>query len=60
MDQIQDVRSLIEAFSSKVRPGPRPTNELKDAVDLIRTGCRIGDTGALTISEIDLGPPTPR
>lgn len=39
-----------------------PTNGLKDAVDLILgTGCRIGETVALILSEIDLGTtmPTP-
>jgi len=60
VDQIQDVRSLIDASSGKLRPGPRPTNDLKDAVDLILgTGCRIGETGALIFSEIDLGAANP-
>jgi integrase len=58
--QIQDVRSLIEASTRKARPGPQPTNDLKDAVDLILgTGCRIGETGALAYSEIDLGAANP-
>jgi integrase len=60
MAQIQDVRSLIEASIGKKRPGPQSTNDLKDAVDLILgTGCRIGETGALIYSEIDLGPANP-
>lgn len=60
MDQIQDVRGLIEASIGKKRPGPRPTNDLRDAVDLILgTGCRIGETGALIYSEIDLGAADP-
>jgi integrase len=60
MDQIQDVRSLIEASIGKQRPGPRPTNDLKDAVDLILgTGCRIGETGALIYPEINLGAANP-
>lgn len=60
MDQIQDVRSLIDASIGSQRPGPRPTNDLKDAVDLILgTGCRIGETGALISSEIDLGAANP-
>jgi integrase len=60
MVQIQDVRSLIEASLGKARPGPRPTNDLRDAVDLILgTGCRIGETGALVYREIDLGAADP-
>lgn len=60
LDQIQDVRSLIEASTRNKRPGPRPTTDLKDAVDLILgTGCRIGETGALIYSEIDLGATKP-
>ena len=43
--QIQEVRGLIEASFRKAPPGPRPTNDLRDAVDLILgTGCRIGET----------------
>jgi integrase len=60
MDQIQDVRHLINASILKRRPGPRPTSDLKDAVDLIlATGCRIGETGALIFSQIDLGAANP-
>ncbi|HEX5088116.1 MAG TPA: site-specific integrase [Nocardioides sp.] len=60
MAQIQDVRRLIDASSGRARPGPRPTNDLKDAVDLILgTGCRIGETGALIYAEIDLGAANP-
>jgi len=39
----------------------RRQHALKDAVDLILgTGCRIGETGALIYSEIDLGASKPR
>lgn len=58
--QVQDVRSLIEVATSSKRPGPRPTNDLKDAVDLLLgTGCRIGEIGALVYPEIDLGVSKP-
>ncbi len=58
--QIQEVRGLIDASIRKARPGPRPTTDLRDAVDLILgTGCRIGETGALAYSEIDLGAASP-
>ena len=58
--QIQEVRSLINASIRKARPGPRPTTDLRDAVDLILgTGCRIGETGALAYSEIDLAAASP-
>lgn len=60
MDQIQDVRSLVAESTSSKRPGPRPTTDLMDAVDLILgTGCRIGEIGALIYSEIDLAATHP-
>ncbi|MFZ2012787.1 MAG: tyrosine-type recombinase/integrase [Nocardioides sp.] len=60
LTQIQEVRGLIDASVRKARPSPRPTTDLRDAVDLILgTGCRIGETGALTYSEIDLGAANP-
>ena len=60
MEQIQDVRSLVAESTSSKRPGPRPTTDLMDAVDLILgTGCRIGEIGALIYSEIDLAATRP-
>lgn len=47
------MRTLIEESIGKKRPGPRPTTDLQDAVDLILgTGCRIGEIGALVFPEI--------
>lgn len=58
--QVQDVRELIATSTEKDRPGPRPTTDLRDAVDLILgTGCRIGEIGALIYPEIDLGSTHP-
>lgn len=60
MDQIQDVRSLVAASTSSKRPGPKPTTDLMDAVDLILgTGCRIGEIGALVYTDIDLAAAHP-
>ena len=60
MDQIQDVRSLVATATLSKRPGPRPTTDLMDAVDLILgTGCRIGEIGALIYAEIDLAASAP-
>ena len=60
MDQLQDVRGLVAASTRSKRPGPRPTTDLMDAVDLILgTGCRIGEIGALIYSEIDLAAAAP-
>jgi len=60
MDQIQDVRGLVAASTRRKRPGPRPTTDLMDAVDLILgTGCRIGEVGALIYPEIDLAATAP-
>ena len=60
MDQIQDVRRLVATATLSKRPGPRPTTDLMDAVDLILgTGCRIGEIGALIYAEIDLATTHP-
>ena len=60
MDQIQEVRSLVATATLSKRPGPRPTTDLMDAVDLILgTGCRIGEIGALIYAEIDLAATHP-
>lgn len=60
MDQIQGVRRLVAESTRSKRPGPRPTTDLTDAVDLILgTGCRIGEIGALIYSEIDLAARRP-
>lgn len=60
MNQIQDVRALVAKSTYAQRPGPKPTSDLMDAVDLILgTGCRIGEIGALIYPEIDLAAKTP-
>ena len=60
MDQIHHVRSLVAAATLSRRPGPRPTADLMDAVDLILgTGCRIGEIGALVYAEIELAVSAP-
>lgn len=58
--QVQDVRRLLQASAAMSRPGPRPTSDLTDVVDLILgTGCRIGEVGAFTYTEIDLSAARP-
>ncbi|UFN45230.1 tyrosine-type recombinase/integrase [Nocardioides okcheonensis] len=55
------VRSAVDAWMSQERPGPKPTNDIADIIDmLLATGCRIGEVLALRWTDIDLSanPPT--
>lgn len=55
------VRSAVDAWMTKKRPGPKPNTDMPDIVDLLlATGCRIGEVLALRWSDIDLTetPPT--
>ncbi|MDR7254150.1 integrase [Nocardioides sp. BE266] len=55
------VRSAVDAWMSQKRPGPKPTHDIPDIIDmLLATGCRIGEVLALRWSDIDLAttPPT--
>jgi integrase len=55
------VRSAVDAWMTKKRPGPKPTKDMPDIVDLLlATGCRIGEILAVRWSDIDFAatPPT--
>jgi integrase len=60
LEQVNQVRGLIDADMGRDRPGPKVTSDLRDLVDLmLATGCRIGEAGAFVYSEIDLAVEKP-
>lgn len=60
MEEIQEIRALIDADMLRGRPGPKPTNDLRDLVDvLLATGCRLGEGIGLIYSEMDLSAAAP-
>ncbi|MCW2737808.1 MAG: site-specific tyrosine recombinase XerC, partial [Nocardioides sp.] len=55
------VRSAVDAWMTQKRPGPKPSMDMPDIIDLLlATGCRIGEVLALRWTDIDLSatPPT--
>lgn len=61
VEDLNAVRSAVDAWMTKKRPGPKPNTDMPDIVDLLlATGCRIGEVLALRWSDIDLTetPPT--
>jgi len=61
VEDLNAVRSAVDAWMMKKRPGPRPNKDMPDIVDLLlATGCRIGEVLAIRWSDIDFAasPPT--
>lgn len=61
VDDLNAVRSAVDAWMTKKRPGPKPNQDMPDIVDmLLATGCRIGEVLAIRWTDIDLKatPPT--
>jgi integrase len=61
VEDLNALRSAVDAWMTKKRPGPKPTQDLPDIVDLLlATGCRIGEVLALRWTDVDLSaaPPT--
>lgn len=61
LEDLDAVRKAIDAWMGQKRPGPKPTQDMPDIIDmLLATGCRIGEVLALRWSDIDLSatPPT--
>lgn len=55
LQDLQTVRSAVESWMNKKRPGPKPTTDMPDIIDLLLgTGCRIGEVLALRWKDIDL------
>lgn len=60
-DDLTTVRTAVQAWTAKDRPGPRATTDMADIIDLmLATGAHIGEVLALRWSDIDLEavPPT--
>ena len=61
VEDLNAVRTAVDAWMTKKRPGPKPTQDMPDIVDLLlATGCRIGEVLAIRWTDIDLSatPPT--
>jgi integrase len=61
LEDLDAVRGAVDAWMTKKRPGPKPSMDMPDIIDLLlATGCRIGEVLALRWSDIDLAatPPT--
>ncbi|MBB3043334.1 site-specific integrase [Nocardioides soli] len=60
LEQVNQVRALIDTEMKRKRPGPRMSADLRDIVDLmLATGCRIGEAAGFIYPEIDLSSETP-
>lgn len=61
VEDLGAVRSAVDAWMTRKRPGPKPNQDMPDIVDLLlATGCRIGEVLAIRWIDIDLSatPPT--
>lgn len=60
VEDLGALRAAVGAWMDKQRPGPTPTSDMADIVDLmLATGCRIGEILALRWSDIDLDDERP-
>ncbi len=60
VEDLNAVRSAVDAWMTKKRPGPRPNTDMPDIVDLLlATGCRIGEVLALRWSDVDFAATPP-
>ncbi len=60
VEDLATVRAAVRAWMTKDRPGPKPTSDMADIIDLmLATGARIGEVLALRWSDIDLDAPRP-
>lgn len=58
--EVGELREVVRRWTLGTKPGPRPTNDMADIVDLmLGTGCRIGEILALRWSDIDIDGPRP-
>ncbi len=61
VDDLIALRSAVDTWMTKKKPGPNPSTDMPDIIDLLlATGCRIGEVLALRWADIDLKatPPT--
>jgi integrase len=55
VEDLNAVRSAVDAWMTNKRPGPKPNKDMPDIVDLLlATGCRIGEVLAIRWTDIDL------
>jgi integrase len=55
IEDLATVRAAIRAWMAKDSPGPRPSNDMADIIDLmLATGARIGEVLALRWRDVDL------
>jgi integrase len=60
VEDLATVRAAVRAWMAKDRPGPKPTSDMADIIDLmLATGARIGEVLALRWSDIDLDAARP-
>lgn len=60
IDDLESVRRGVWIWMTKKRPGPRPSQDVPDVVDLmLATGCRIGEALAIRWSDVDLAADRP-
>jgi integrase len=53
--ELERVRTAVQAWLTKDRPGPKSSSDMADIIELIlATGARIGEVLALRWSDIDL------
>ena len=61
VEDLNAVRSAVDSWMTKKRPGPKPNQDMPDIIDLLlATGCRVGEVLAIRWTDIDLSatPPT--
>ena len=55
IEDLAELRAAVHAWMKQDRPGPKPTSDMADIIDLmLATGCRIGEILALRWSDLDL------
>ena len=55
IEDLAELRAAVTAWMNQDRPGPKPTGDMPDVIDLmLATGCRIGEILALRWSDLDL------
>lgn len=60
VEDLAQIRAAVRGWMNQDRPGPKPTQDTADIVDLLlATGCRIGEILALRWSDVDLDPERP-
>lgn len=60
VEDLVDIRAAVRRWVNADRPGPRPSVDMADIIDLmLATGCRIGEVLALRWSDLDIDTDRP-